>query len=284
MPVRALVAPLLALALAAGLAGCESLGLDIPKGSDSILAAFSGPSPSDAAAWSTDPNSADKRYRGTLLLANAPWAGEPVYLALYEDAAKDPDASVRTAGIRALALHGNPSHVAIILQHLSLKDEPDRLVRVEAARALQRLHDTSAIEPLIQALRPPTRHLVGERWIDEPNEPDAGVRAQAAEALGQYPERRVAQALIVALHDGNLSVNYSSLRSLRTLTGQDFGYDTALWQDWFKAAPDTFAARSTYIYPVFQRPKRFYEYIPFFPPPPNESPAAPVGVMAAENK
>ena len=37
----------------------------------SILTAFAPPTPQEAAQWAIDPFDADKRYRGTLLLANA---------------------------------------------------------------------------------------------------------------------------------------------------------------------------------------------------------------------
>lgn len=114
------------------------------------------------------------------------------------------------------------------------------------------------------------------------SEEDPRVRAEAAHALGQYAEPRVLQALIAGLDDVDLSVNRSSQSALRTLTGQDFGLDRVEWLAWVRAQDaaktDPFRGRSAYLYPVFNREKRIYEYIPFVPPPPNEVPSTPAGM------
>jgi hypothetical protein len=114
------------------------------------------------------------------------------------------------------------------------------------------------------------------------SEEDPRVRAEAAHALGQYAEPRVLQALIAGLDDVDLSVNRSSQSALRTLTGQDFGLDRGEWLAWVHgqdaAKIDPFRGRSAYLYPVFNREKRIYEYIPFIPPPPNEVPSTPAGM------
>lgn len=237
----------------AALCGGCSLG-ELPEGSNSILDLFKGPSPEVAATWAVDPYDADKRMRGTTILGNFPFASDPIYIRLFVDNAADKDAGVRVAAMRALANHGGPDHVPLFVSALQ---DPDPMVRVEGARALQRVHNPTVVDALI-------------RVIDENREPEADVRAEAADALGQYAENRVVAALIKALADPSLAVNYSALNSLRTLTGQDFGFDRVAWRSWVDAAADTFQARSAYVYPVFRRPKTWVEYIPLVPPPPNE--------------
>lgn len=243
----------LACALSAPLIGaCDSL--DLQPGATSILEVFAEPSAAQGAEWALDKYDADKRYRGTMLLANKPFAGEELYIKLFIDNAADPDAGVRTAAIRALGNHGGPEHVPVLVK--ALRDS-DKLVRLEAARALQRVHNPAAVEPLMIACN-------AER------EPEAEIRAEAADALGQYADPRILGSLQSCLADSNLTVNYAGLRSLRTLTGQDFGMDRVAWRNWLEKSPDPFRARIAYVYPVFRRDRSFIEHIPFVPGPPNE--------------
>ena len=245
------------------LGGCGWVDFEARPGATSVVDLFfAQPSPLEAAQMAIDPYNPNDRYRGTLLLANAPFAGEPVYLQLFEDNIKDADPSVRTAAARALANHGQPRHVPMLIE--ALGDE-DRLVRQEAARGLQRLHDARAINPLIRAMR-------------EETEPSADVRTEAALALGQYAQHRVLDALIQALDDRSLTVNRAAESSLRTLTGQDLGLDRTVWGAWSIETTDAFAQRQPYLFPVFNRERYIIEYLPFIPRPPNETPATPAGM------
>lgn len=223
------------------------------------------PTPVDAAKWMFDPYDPDKRFRGTVLLANAPFGGEAVYIKGYIDHLTDLDASVRAASAFALGQHGSPEHVPLILPLLT---QEDRQVRTSAVRALQRLHNPVAVSPLLDLLNPG-------------KETDADVRAEAASALGQYAEPRVLQGLIGALGDERLGVTSQAGASLHTLTGQTFGDNRGAWFDWAAATTDPFAGRTAYLYPVFNRDKSFLEHIPFWPPPPNETAAQPAGMPAA---
>lgn len=241
------------------LSGCQEI--DVTPGAETFMEALRGPPPALAAEWAIDPYDADKRFRGTLLLANAVFAGQPVYMRLFTDNAKDADPAVRGAALRAIANHGTPEQAGILVE--ALKDE-DASVRLEAARGLQRLHAPPAVDALMGRLKPDVE--------DEPR-----VRAEAAEALGQYPERRVLQALIAALADRQLLVNDAASRSLQTLTGQNFGFAQASWVEWLRGAGDPFVAGAVYEFPAFSRDKFWYEYFPFFPPPPNEVSRPPTG-------
>jgi len=235
---------------------------------DSVLTIFAPPTPAEAAAWAVDPYDADKRYRGTLLLANAPWGGEDVYLRLYEVALEDEDANVKSAAIRGLALHGGPEHAPMIAPFLRA---PERLLRWEAARGLQRLHNPAVVPDLLRALERP--NLDGSSGELEPS-----VRSAAATALGQCAETRVLDGLIGALNDRDLTVNKAAEESLKTLTGQDFGFDAGAWVAWKRRTDDHFAGQLPFEYPVFRRGRRGLEWVLPFLQPPNEVADSPAGM------
>ncbi|HRJ49189.1 MAG: HEAT repeat domain-containing protein [Phycisphaeraceae bacterium] len=247
--------------MAAGMmAACDTTGMR--RGTDSILDLFAEPSPAEAVELAMDKYDADKRYRGTLILSTQPFAGEEVYMRLFLDNARDADPGVRTVATRAVGNNGGPEHAAVLIERLT---DEDRLVRIEAARGLQRIHSTAAVDPLIAA-------------IDPEKEPEAAVRSEASDALGQYAQNKVLEALISSLDDTNLAVNSRTLSSLKILTGQDFGFDRRAWLDWYKVTRAPFVARSVYTFPAFSREKQILEYLPFFPQPPNEASTSPVGM------
>lgn len=244
------------------LPACESAGLETRPGATSVLDMFNtDPTPAEAADMAIDKYDADKRYRGTLILANQPYGNELVYQQLFLDNIKDEDAGVRAAATRALGNHGKPDQVPLILERLA---DDDVSVRQEAARALQRLHNPVAIEPLVSIL-------------DPDKELDTEVRSEAAIALSQYPSPTVLQALIASMDDPQLAVNRNAQLALRSLTGQDFGLDRKAWAQWAKESQAPFAAQTPFVYPIFWRDQYWYEYLPFVPRPPNESPASPAG-------
>jgi hypothetical protein len=231
---------------------------------ESVLAPiFKQPTEFDAVIWANDEYDSDKRARGTALLAFSPYGDDPKYVNyLYRRYLTDKDANVRTVAAVAMGLHGTPDDVP---QIVPLLRDSDKHVRKATARALQRLHNSVAIDPLMDA-------------IDGAKEPEWDVRAEAADALGQYPENKVLQKLIATLDDEQLIVNQTTVRSLKTLTGQDLGVDRRAWAKWVRDAKDPFAARMAYVYPAYSRDKTWLEYIPFIPNPPNEIASTPVGM------
>ena len=249
--------------------GCvfmEDMGYQTNPNASGILDLFVRPSPAQATAWALDKDNADRRYQGTLLLANAPFAGEDVYLRLFEDNLQDDDPAVRSAAARGLAHHGGPAQIPLILGALRDKEV---LVRLEAARALQRIHSTDAVAALIARL---------DKDIEDSRE----VRAACAHALGQYPEPRVLASLAASIRDQSLAVNRSALDALRFLTGQDFGLDQRAWLAFIDETDDPFVQQVAYTYPYFERDRKWIEYMPLIPQAPNEPKARPVGMPRQE--
>lgn len=241
--------------------GCGS-SIGLQRGARGLFDVFQEPPPTDAVEQATNQYNADDRYQGLLTLSNASFGGEPPYLALYRDSVDDADPGVRSVAIRALGLHGDPEDVPVMVEALA---DGSSLVRETAARALQKVHNPVAIEPLIERVK-------------IRNEIEANVRAQAAHALGQYRTPLVLQELIGALDDPSLSVNHHTLNALETLTGQNLGLDRVAWLEWVDQTPDPFAAGRMYTYPGFSRPRHPVEWLPFVPPPPNVPDAPPVGL------
>lgn len=254
------------------LASCETP--EELRGAKSLLQVAQPITPEQAATMAIDPYDTDNRYRGTMLLANSWFGGEAIYVELYADHLDDEDANVRVAAVRAIGIHGSPDHVPRVVALLS---DPDDRVRLEAARTLQRLHNPVAIGPLIEHTREPEP----SRGVFD-GETDARVRAESAHALGQYADLRVLQPLIAALDDRNLAVNIAALHSLRTLTGEDYGFDRRAWLRWFDRTSSPFAGRTAYTYPAFRRKRTLVEFLPFVPPPPNEPESTPVGMRPVD--
>lgn len=250
---------------AIGAAGCETISQDFGD----LAKGFMPPTPAEAARMAIDPDDPDRRREGTLLLANAPFGGTDVYLAMYRDYVEhETNPLVKAVAIRALARHGTPDDAALLAARL---EDPNVQVRWEAAKGLQRLHDPSSVPALLETLRDIEEH--------------ADVRVAAAIALGQYPEDRAAQGLIAALDARELSVNRAAERSLGLLTGQDLGTDPRAWFTWYTAhTADAFAGRQEYLYPTYQREDTWLERIAFWTSRQEEQPAAPAGLRPSSER
>jgi hypothetical protein len=243
---------------------------------DSILAPiFKTTTPADAAMWASDTVDVDKRARGMNLLANAPFGGAEAYLKLYRERLNDDSPPVQAIACRALGMHGSPEDVPRLIPLTKVTSD---LVRIEATRALQRLHNPAAIPALLDRLKIDKTSIVGGQATSVLAEPEPEIRAEAASALGQYADDRVLQGLFQALADPSLLVNKNAHDSLRTLTGQDeLPDDRKAWVNWYNTSKQHFANRRPYVYPVFWREKRWLDYVPFMPAVPNETASTPVG-------
>ncbi len=250
------------LALGLALGGCGDLGLNYAPGAKSLLDFNTGPNYEQASLRARNPYDANARYRGTLTLANAPFASEDAFLALFAQNIKDRDPSVQMAAARGLANHGAPEHAILLVE--ALESEVD-IVRIEAARGLQRLHNPAAISALMRHSR-------------EADEIDAAVRAECTHALGQYAQARVLSHLIERLRDDpSLTVVSSAMDALVFLTGEEFGLVASQWGSWAQSETDPFAGQTAYLYRYFHRDRTLIEWIPLVGDPPNEISASPAG-------
>jgi HEAT repeats/PBS lyase HEAT-like repeat len=254
---------IVAMVTSLSLGGCGTIGLNYEPGTKSLLQFNTGPNYQQASLRARNPYDANERYRGTLVLANAPFASEDPYLTLFEQNIEDRDPSVQMAAVRGLANHGTPEHATLLAEAL---DNENEIVRVEAARGLQRLHNPAAISALMRHSR-------------EGQEEDAAVRAECAHALGQYAEPRVLHHLIEVLRDDpSLTVVSSAMDALKYLTGQELGLDASQWDAWVKSEAEPFAGRTVYTYRYFHRNRKLIEWIPLVGEPPNEVSASPAGL------
>jgi len=229
------------------LGGCETIGQDLGGLGD----AFDPTSPSEAARDMFDQYDADKRRLGTVQISGAPFGGSEVYVKQYRDMVNNErDPIVKATAIRALGKHGQPDDALRIAPHLAHETVQ---VRWDAAKALQRLHNPAVVADLLKTLR---------------NESElADVRMAAAVGLGQYPEDRVFQGLVGVLNARELAINTAAHRSLKLLTGKDFGLEAADWLGWYNQtiiAGDAFAGRLEYRYPTYQRDETVWEKIAFW--------------------
>lgn len=237
--------------------GCDTIASDFQDLADQI----SPPSPQEAAQWATDFSAPEAQQKGIMLIGNAPWGGSDEYLRLYRTCIEGPfDPLVKAAAIRALGYHGEPSDAQLLANQL---EHEVSYVRLEAAKALQRIHDEKVADAL---------------WERLVNEEEASVRIELAIALGQYPRDSVFQALVLSLESRELAVNLAAADSLRTLTGQDYGLDSRRWLAWYKAASEPFKYEEVYLYPVYTRPLGFFDYINIFNPTVWQKPGVPRGL------
>lgn len=260
------------LVMAAGgglIGGCSSFSADFAALTEDLMP----PTPSEAAVMMMDQYDAEKRRRGTSLIANSPFGGAEPYVRFYADRL-NPDHPDRETNpiviatlIRALARHGQPEHaltIATYLAHESMQ------VRWEAAKGLQRLHNPAVAGAICAVV------------LNESQPAD--VRVEAADALGQYPEDRCFQALVAALSARELMLNRVAAQSLSTLTGQEFGEDARAWLRWYSGNPAPFAGQRAYLYPTYQREDTLLEKVAFWSKKTWETPQQPAGLRPSEHK
>lgn len=245
------------------LAGCQ--GQTPQFGEDSVFNNIFNTTQVNPAELARDPYDPDARYRGTVRLAVQLAEPDDRILEIFRINLRDPEASVRAAAARGLATHGVAADGALLAEALN---DPEPIVRRAAAMGLQRIHEPAAADRLLEL-------------IDPMSEPDQGVRIEAAVALGQYAQSDVVAGLVASLRsdtEQSLGVHAAVVRSLTLLTGQDYGLDFIAWQRWIDENRNWFADQQPYTYPVFSRSRRWFEYLPWMPLPPNEQTSTPVGL------
>lgn len=238
-------------------AGC----FDGKNMTDILPETWTAKSPGQTAREAFNVYDADLRRNSVNSLAAAPFGGEEPYLKTYRLLLDDPDPTVRAACAHALGLHGTVIDANRLIPRL--QDETT-FVRWEVAKALQRIHNEDAVQPLINTMK---------------DDPDPDVRMSAAAALGQYPDRNVYGALIGALDDQNYSVALAANRSLRALTGQDFSADGAKWLTFAKENPKSvFQGQRQYTWMPYQKPRGWFDKMQVWKePPPPVQPRVPTG-------
>ena len=112
-----------------------------------------------------------------------------------------------------------PGHTALFIKGLG--DDSD-WVRLESAKALNRLPDAEAI-PALLAL------------VARPDE-NKDIRIAAAEALQHYKKLDVARVLVGLLSDREFGLAWQAKNSLTRLTGKDLGYDDKAWLNYLTGA------------------------------------------------
>ena len=165
-----------------------------------LVQKFTGPDRRLLAEQMFDSTDADVRRKAVEeIIAHKSLRREP-YLGACAIMVKDPDPTVRSAAVRALAVGGDAKYVPNVAAALQ---DADPIVRADAAAALDRLPGEEAVAALI-------------RTTHEDSQPP--VRAKAARALRHYPRQDVLAALLACLDDPDFAVCYHAAASLRELT------------------------------------------------------------------
>ena len=223
-------------------------------------------SPGEVANQMFDMSNPDKRRRAVELISAANWGGADEYVRAYRVLLMtDEDDTVRSACLRALGRHGSPEDVLRIVKFLAADQET--FIRWEAATALQKIHNSAAIDPLTRTIR---------------QDPDSDVRMAAARALAQYAKPDVVQSLVGVLNDHDFGVAHRAGQSLAILTGQDFGMDASRWFEWSRQhAADLFSERQEYTWQPYEKPRGVLDKAQFWKQPDPVRPRRPTGLEDA---
>ena len=231
-------------------------------GPTAVFEKISPPTPAQEARNVFNVYDPDVRRKALNNLSASPFGGEGPYVRLYRLLIDDPDPTVRSSAVKALGLHGEVKDVPLLTIRLS--DEAD-MVRWEAAKSLQKIHNPAAIKPLLQTLA---------------KDKDPDVRMACADALGQYATPEVFGSLVSALDDTRHGVVIAAKDSLNLLTGQDLGIKGSDWLNFREQTKgNLFASQQVYTWQPYTPPRGFMDKIKFWKKKQNEKPAqAPVGL------
>ncbi|MCL6431491.1 MAG: HEAT repeat domain-containing protein [Anaerolineae bacterium] len=179
-------------------AAAQSLGEIARQTSEAAIRVAAGQAVLEAAAAS------DPGTRAAAADAVAAWRdGAPLEPVL--TLARDPDATVRAAAVRALGLAG--SHAVNVVSRVLQQalDDADAEVRRMAANALAWCRDTSSCSVLRRRL----------------SDPVGTVRAAALRALARLDSRGEVSAALPLLKDADLAVRIEAIRLLRLRGGRE---------------------------------------------------------------
>lgn len=199
---------------------------------------YLGNTPGRFARMMEDDRSADQRRTGILrLVTDYSFARTGDYTRRYWQIAQgDPDFLVRVAAVRALNRSRDRSVTPIALRYL---EDPNPLLRLEAAKALANIPDERAVGPLLRHMNG-TIEVRGEGGRPEAQSETRDVRVACADALRNYPTRDVAKALVDVLREKQFEVAWQARKSLILMTGHDYHYDQGKWRDYLSKAEKPF--------------------------------------------
>jgi hypothetical protein len=124
----------------------------------------------------------------------------------------EPDPLVREAIIRAVSEFRTPLSAHIL--EAALRDESPS-VRIASCRSLGLLGDARFVPSLAKALR---------------EDDDMDVRLAAVDALGHIKDPTAVAALAIALDDRDPAMQFVGVKSMKSITGKDYGGDVNAWR------------------------------------------------------
>jgi hypothetical protein len=203
-----------------------------------IIDFYLGNTPGKYARMMEDDQSADSRRTGILrLVTDYDFARKEPYTKRYWQIAQgDPDYLVRVAAVRALDRSRNSTVAPIALKYL---DDPNPLLRLEAAKALANIPDEKAVPALLRHLSG-VFEVRGETGRMEAVQETRDVRVACADALRNFHTREVAAALVAVLKEKDFEAPWQARKSLILMTGHDFHYDQGKWTDYLTKAANPF--------------------------------------------
>ncbi len=197
---------------AAVLGGCEKMNVKKEKGIPISL--FDKPSAKEQVDMAFDPDDADRRRKGIILLSDNDWGLQEPYLEGYATVLRtDNNKFVRCAAVRALGRAGPAAKKYLEDVVNALADEAE-CVRADAAEALSRVRGEEAIGPLC---------------LHATNDNSTDVRIACARTLRHYRHEQAVKTLISCLRDPAFGVRYKAHESLVEMAGWDVGWDPEDW-------------------------------------------------------
>jgi hypothetical protein len=199
---------------------------------------YLGETPGKYARMMEDDQSADARRTGVLkLVTQYPFARRAPYAERYWQIAQgDPNPLARAAAVRALNRSRDARVTPVAIRQL---DDVNPLIRLEAAKALANVPDEKAVAALVRHMGA-TIELRGDGGRPELQSENRDVRVACADALRNFPTKDVARALTEALREKEFEVSWQARKSLILMTGRDFRYDVAKWQEYLASAEKPF--------------------------------------------